>query len=118
MSELPPYPNLKGGDYRPHYAAREADAYMHALLEQFQRYCRHKWYRRSCIELVGGSVDSEVWDTCEHCGKVKATKAAVNPLCECGHTYFMHDGGGLEGCDESDGKDFCECKGYKPTDEG
>jgi Protein of unknown function (DUF551) len=38
-----------------------------------------------------------------------------NPLCKCGHTFFMHDGGGNEGCDESDGKDFCECKEYDPA---
>jgi hypothetical protein len=39
----------------------------------------------------------------------------AKPICKCGHTFFMHDGGGLEGCDESDGKDFCGCKAYEPT---
>jgi hypothetical protein len=69
VSSLPARPTRQGGDYRPHYAAADADAYMDALLVKFRSHCRHRWHRHSVTSVMGGNVVNEAWEICDHCGK-------------------------------------------------
>ena len=69
MTIITERPKVQGGNYRPHYPARQMDDYIQSLTEHFQKHCRHKWRGHSVTEVLGGNVCSESWQTCEHCGK-------------------------------------------------